>query len=230
MSVRDSSGRHFSLCVGRQLGSGGYEIAKQVSEKLGLKFYDKEVLVEAARASGLAAGLFLRSDEEKNSPSSYSSFGQFLQGSSRYGLQALYYSGFDDRTYFHLTSQTIQKLATEADCLFVGRCAEYILRDAPLMLSVFIAADKKDRIERICRRQGVNENDAHKLIRSVDKKRAAYHDFYCDKRWGQAATYDLCINTSCMGMDDAAKLIVDFVKHQLSKEGVEIEGGVEDSK
>ena len=205
----------YNLCLGRQLGSGGYEIACALSKRLGLKLYDKEVLLEAAKTSGVVPAMFLSSDEERSGSGRGALLGQLFAGGTRLTAGPGYYAAFDSKALFHIMSQTIQQLAEGGGCLFVGRCAEYILRHRCDVVSVFIAADKQDRIKRIADKEQISETRAHSMINRVDKRRAAYHDFYCDKRWGQPSTYDLCINTSRIGIDYAIEMIASFVERRI---------------
>lgn len=207
-----------NICLGRQLGSGGYEIAKRVAERLELQLYDKEVLREAARESGVVPAMFLRSDEEKSGRWRGAAASSLFASGARLGANMGYTAAFDSKALFHIMSETIQRLAAEGNCLFVGRCAEYILRERGDVVSVFVAADKKDRIARVARLEGIGEKEARHLINNVDKRRAEYHDFYAHERWGQPSTYDLCINTSRCGLEVAVDIIVDFVERRVRSE------------
>ena len=162
----------FAVCLGRQLGSGGHQIAKELAERLHLKFYDRELLYVAASKSGYSRELFEKSDEEKSSM----------------------------HTFF--TS------------IFVGRCAEYILRAKERMASVFISADAADRMERVSRDRGISRDEARKVISNNDKRRSSFHNFYSEKRWGEASTYDLCINSSRLGLDATRELIEGYIRQR----------------
>lgn len=205
----------YCLCLGRQLGSGGYEIARRLAGRLGLQLFDKEVLLEAAKASGVVPAMFLGSDEERSGRRRGALMGGLFASGMRLWADSGYTSAFDSKALFHIMSETIQRLAEEGNCLFVGRCAEYILRYRTDVVSVFIAADKQDRIARVAHAEGIGEREAHRMINRVDKQRAAYHDFYAHGRWGQPSTYDLCINTSRCGLDDAVEIIVGYVKRRV---------------
>ena len=117
---------------------------------------------------------------------------------------------------FKIQSDVIRKLATEHSCLFVGRCADYILRDFPNCVNVFISASKEFRIKRVCDMYKVKEEEAAKLIEDADKKRAIYYNYYSYKKWGAAATYHLCIDSSVLGIDKTVEFIKDFVKAKIS--------------
>ncbi len=175
------------ITIGRQLAAGGREIGKRVAEALNLQYYDCELLTEAAKASGINPALFRNADE------SHDLF-----------LCAL---GSRNAELFQIQSETIQKLANEQNCLFIGRCADFVLRDNPACLNVFLTADLADRVARIMKAQNLTEKQATELINKTERKRAEYYNFYTGKTWGAASSYDLCINTSRLSIDEIVELI-----------------------
>ncbi len=198
---------YFSVCLGRQLGSGGYIIGQTIAQELGLKFYDKELIYAAAEKSGYSKELFEKSDEERSVIRSFfTNCFPFLGNVDFYGNQV------NEEALFSILSQTIRELAGKNNCLFVGRCAEYILRHHPNMASIFISADMNDRIQRIAEKKGVSHDRAKHLATHNDKNRAIFHDFYSNNQWGHASTYDLCINSTRLGVDETAKLAIQFIK------------------
>ena len=123
----------------------------------------------------------------------------------------------DEDALFRILSETIRQIASEENCLFVGRCAEYILRERQdRLLSVFICADAEDRVARLCELRGIKPDAARKLIQTNDKRRAAFHDFYSNHQWGRAATYDLCINQSRLGMEGTKRFLLEYVKRRFN--------------
>ncbi len=116
---------------------------------------------------------------------------------------------------FRLQSEAIRKAASERSCVFIGRCADYVLRDYPRCVNVFIAADAEDRIRRICEDDGVDRQEAQRKMEAGDRKRAEYYNFYSRKKWGAAATYDLCLNSSVLGIEDTVGFIIDFARKKL---------------
>ncbi len=196
------------ITLSRQFGSGGGEIAKKVSQKLDIKYVDKAILAEAASASGIAKEHFEKADERRTTNS-------FL-----FSLAAAHYMGTsspvqltdiitDDKLYIH-TADAIKRLAGEP-CIIVGRCADDILSDRPI-LRVYVYADMKSRIERIEKLYDLNEKAATTLIKKTDKKRANYYNFYTSKTWGDAQNYDLCINSDVLGIDGTAEMICSFAR------------------
>lgn len=116
---------------------------------------------------------------------------------------------------FKIQSDVIRKLAEEKSCLFVGRCADYILRDNPRCVNVFISASLEDRIERVMSRRHITREDAEALIEKVDKKRASYYNYYSYNTWGAAATYHLCIDSSVLGVEGTVEFIKSFAIQRL---------------
>ena len=204
----------YSICLGRQLGSGGSEIAKYIAEQLGFRFYDRELLYAAAAKSGYDRKLFEKSDEEKSELHTFfTNLIPFISSTDYYGNQV------DEDSLFRILSETIRSIANEENCLFVGRCAEYILRDHKnTMFSVFISADSEARIHRLCEMRKIKVEAAHKLIQTNDKRRSAFHDFYSTHQWGKASTYDMCLNTSRIGVDEAKKLILEYARRRFNIE------------
>ena len=201
--------KQFVITIGRQPGSGGKEVAEALARELGVKVYDKALLKEAAQASGFDASLFERADECEST----SLFGGIF---SIHGSISEYLTGgscIDNDKLFEIQSEAICNIAQSESCIIVGRCAEYVLRDHPAMLSVFITADHNDRVERIMRTEGLEREAAVEFIEKNDKKRRSYHDYYATTHWGEACSYDLCVNVSRLGI----AATVDFLKQYILK-------------
>lgn len=197
-----------AITIGRQFGSGGGEIGRLVAERLGYNYYDKELILKAARESGISTALLANADER--TPSFVENLFAWTGISS-----ASIFSGNATMTLdnlYMLQSSIIRKIADESSCVIVGRSAEYALRHHQRLLSVFIYADIDRRIERIMARQpGISPSDAEQLAHKNDRLRANYYDYYTDKRWGQCESYDLSINSGTLGIDVAVQLIIDTV-------------------
>ena len=189
------------ICIGRQLGSGGHEIGERLASRLGYSFYDKELIKLASAESGLSSDVFERADERIN----HTMFdGVFYMSDNCLRNDAL----------FKIQSDVIRDLAEKESSVFVGRCADYILKDFSGVVSVFISANIEDRIRRVMEHNDLSENEAHSLIERTDKKRAAYYDFYSNKIWGKADSYDLCINSSVLGVDETVDFLFRFVQEK----------------
>ena len=193
--------------IGRQFSSGGRYISKILCEEFGCRYFDKEILDLAAKESGFSPDVFKKSDEKKS----------FIH--TLYHLHApmlsddnFYNNKFSEESLFKFQCDAIRKAASQGSCLFIGRCADYVLRDEPNTVSIFLAADMEDRISRTMERYNMDEESARKTISKKDSTRASYYNYYTGKKWGAAESYDLCINTSIFGLDETAKFIADFIR------------------
>lgn len=198
--------KDYVITIGRQLGSGGRIIGEKLAAQLGISFYDKELIQIAAQESGLGKEYFEQADEKKN----YSIFGGLfgLRGTIAEEPFSTYY--LNNETLFKIQSDVIRKLAEKGSCLFVGRCADYVLAGNPRCLNVFIFADMKDRIKRIAELQKITAEKAGDYIEKADKKRAGYYNYFSNKVWGVAESYHLCVNSSVLGIDETVNLIHQF--------------------
>lgn len=200
------------ICVGRQLGSGGCEIAKKLSEAFGCKYYDQELLGMAAQRSGFSEKIFEREDEQHGILKSL--FSMFSAGST--GTNAFYGNSISQENLFQIQSEVIWKAAKEDSCVFVGRCADYILRKKPNIFSVFITANDEDRIKVVAERLGSDLDTARKYIEKKEEARASYYNYYTSKKWGASQSYDMCINSSLLGIDRTAKVIEQVIRDRQS--------------
>jgi len=192
----------FVITIGRQLGSGGKQIGEHLARSLGIACYDKELINLASKESGLGAEFFERADEK----SSYSILGHFFGFRSGFiGNSGANY--LCNEMLFKIQSDVIRQIAEKESCIFVGRCADYILRDHPRCLKIFITAETEDRIARLCGLEKISDKDAKTLIEQADRRRSAYYNYYSNKTWGAAASYDLCINSSILGVEQTAEFI-----------------------
>ena len=190
----------FVITIGREYGSGGRFVGKLVAERLGIPFYDSELLVKAAKESGLSEAIFKSFDEKKDG---------FL-GS---GIGLYSYDMTLSQKVFLAQFDTIKKIAAEESCVIVGRCADYVLKDYPNLVSVFVCALMVDKIDRAVKYYGLNPDKAENLIYKQDKKRKSYYNFYTDREWGKASNYDLCIN-SRVGVESAVDAIEAYVRRR----------------
>lgn len=189
------------ISIGRQHGSGGREIARLLAQELGIKCYDKEIVDEAAKHSDFSRDLINAYDEKRMSAFMLHAGGYGLNENFRLNMQVVS-AQFD----------AIRKIASKGDCIFVGRCADYILRDRSDLVSVFILGDMDERLKCLERRQGLDVAAARKKIKEVDKDRSSFYKYYSDQVWGDAQNYDLCINSSRLGVEGTVKVIMDYIK------------------
>ena len=204
----------FVVNVGRQLGSGGKEIAEKLAAKLGVNFYDKELVNLAAKESGLCSEFFENADEAASS---------FSLG----GLFGMRFSFYNDITYtgtnclshdslFKIQSDVIRHLADTRSCVFVGRCADYILRDRGNVVNIFTSAPMRVRVNNVSRKFSITQEEAEAQIEKQDRKRSSYYNYYTYKEWGHSSSYDICIDSSILGIDETVNILYDFVMRSLS--------------
>jgi len=201
----------FVINIGRQLGSGGRQIGEKLADGFGIGFYDKELIQLASKESGLGKEFFERADEK----SSFSFIGGLLGLRTNISNEVYTNNYLTNETFFKIQSDVIRELAGKESCVFVGRCADYILRDNPSCINVFITADTEDRIKRVAQTYQLSLDKAQELIVKTDKKRSEYYNFYSNKIWGEAKSYHLCINSSVLGMDQTVAFITQFIKQRL---------------
>lgn len=189
--------------IGRQFGSGGKLVALKISEILGIPVYDNELISRAADESGFSKELFERSDEKRSifNISSFFDTGRF--GGARN------YVG--DNELFKIQSEVIRNLAAKGSAIFVGRCSNYILRDLKC-LDVFVTAPSEDRVKRVSERLNISPEEARSRTSRQDRTRETYYNFFTFGNWGAASDYDLCIDSSILGIDGTAGFIIDFGK------------------
>lgn len=192
----------YVITIGREYGSGGRFIGKKLAEKLGISFYDNELLQKAAEVSGLSEAVFQNYDEKKD--------GFLATGMGMYSYdmslgQKVFLAQFD----------AIKRIAENESCVIVGRCADYVLKDMPNVINVFICAPMEKKVERAVQYYDINPNKAAQQLVKMDKKRKGYYNFYTDMDWGKANNYDLCINSK-IGIDQSVDAIIAYVRAVLN--------------
>lgn len=203
----------FIINIGRSLGSGGRAIGHILAKEFDIAYYDREILNLAAKESGFCPEVFERSDEKNRFLRTLGNIIPFFGGGSTY-----YNNELSNENLFRLQSEAIRKAAADHSCIFIGRCADYVLRDFPRCVNVFITADMADRISSVVKRNGCTENEARSIIERGDKERADFYNFYSSGTWGAASTYHLCINSSVLGIDRTAEYIKQFIIDKLGFE------------
>ena len=202
------------LTIGRQFGSGGREIGKRLAKELGIGYYDKELITMAAQESGLCEEIFYKADERTSKRFSYA----FTMGYTSFmgGMLTPYNNVLSNDGLFKIQSDAIRKLAAKESCVMVGRCADYILRDDPNCISFFVHSSAESRIRLITQRQGVTVEEAKALMEKNDKSRAAYYNYYTNKTWGAASSYNFSIEVSVLGIDETVAFMKSFVERKIS--------------
>ena len=199
--------KNIIINVGRQLGSGGHDIGRMLALDFAAKYYDRELLNLAAKESGFSEKIFEQNDEKKGFFR-----GLFNMGSPHVNSGSLYKSNFSQESLFQFQSDAIRKAAKEGSCVFVGRCADYVLRDFPNVVNIFITASMEYRVEQIMNKQHLDEEAARAFIEKRENQRAEYYNYYTGKKWGHAASYDLCIDSSILGLVETEKIIAEFIR------------------
>lgn len=204
--------KNYAICIGRQIGSGGRAVSKIVAEKLGINVYDRKLLKSAAEQSGFSEEFFEKADEEKTRRPLRSLFMNHLTGG---GYMAENY--MSNESIFQLQSEAIKRIFEQESCLFIGRCAEYVLRDTGRTFSVFLVATPEDRIRNIIKHDGgeITEKQARSLMEDADRKRSAYYNYFTGKKWGDATAYDMCLSTSVFSEEECADIIIDIARRKL---------------
>ncbi len=212
--------KHYVIVIGRQFGSGGHEIGVKLAEKLGIPLYDKEILAHIAEEQGLTPDRLDTMDERLRT-------GHMLN----VGIQAQKYLSFNPAMMFETDvssmisrdqifewqSLKIRELAAKGSCIIIGRCADYILRDDPDLISVFISAPlilREARIARLYPDHPRENYETHlQFLQKTDKARASYYSFHTDRDWGSIDNYHLCIDSSKLGIDGTVELLANYVAH-----------------
>lgn len=203
----------FVINIGRQFGSGGRRIGELLAARLGIRLYDKELINLAAEQSGFGIEHFEKADEQerKGMLTTLIGWSRTLAGGFTPTRDPL-----SNEALFKIQSDVIRSVAERESCIFVGRCADYILRDHPRALNIFVTASDEARIRRITDRSGCSEEEARRLLERVDAGRAHYYDYYTSRTWGAAATYHLCIDSSAAGDEQTAEFILACAAHKLN--------------
>lgn len=198
------------ITIGREFGSGGHAIAKELSNIMGIPMYDKDLITLAAKNSGYNENVLRDIDETATNSLLYN-----LSMGVHHHLPLM--AGTHDMPItdkaFIICSQIIKELAEKESCIIVGRCADSILRDHENLFTVFIHGDLEKRIDRICEYEKCSRTEGANIIKKADRKRAAYHNYYADTKWGTAKAYDLCINSK-IGIEKAAEIIKYAAEHK----------------
>lgn len=188
------------ITISREYGSGGRYIGRLIADKLGIKFYDKDLITRVSENTGLSEE-YIENNEQKR---------KLLEG-----LNNGYYSGVNNSDeLFVKESEVIREIAKESSCVIIGRCSDFILKDNNNVIKVFVYSSMKDKIKRITEFYGIEEKKAEKEIEKINSLRANHYRYYTEKEWANHANYDICINSDFLGVEKAADLICDLVKEK----------------
>ena len=197
------------ITIGRQYGSGGREIGEKLAKRLEIPFYDKELLERAANDSGICKELFENHDEKPTNSFLYS----LVMDTYSFGYSSAAFTDMPiNHKVFLAQFEAVKKLAAEGPCVMVGRCADYALSELSNCFSVFIHSDMESRIRRIAQKYGMKDNKARDAIQKTDKSRSSYYNYYTNKRWGDASSYHLSIDSGKLGIDKTVECIIQTLK------------------
>lgn len=197
------------ITIGRQFGSGGRYVGRLLAERLGIPYYDKELLAEAAKDSGICEEIIEDHDEKPNRSLLFS----MVMGMQMHSDTSSVYMDMPlSHKIFLAQFDAIRRIASEGPCVIVGRCGDYVLRDKPNAVHVFVKADMASKVERAVKYYGVDPLKAEDVIRKADKQRASYYNYYATSDWGDVNNYDLCVDTGRLGVEGAVELIARYVE------------------
>ena len=200
------------ITISREFGSGGRLIGRKLADKLGVPYYDKELLDRIAEESGFSKEMIEGAEKKAKNSFLYSLASAI--GTGEAGPETL---SLNER-FFLAQFETIRKIADEGSCVIVGRCADYILRGIPQAVNVFIYAEEEDKIKRAVEEYGVSENEVRKVMRDTDKARANYYAYHTGRRWGDYLNYNLCIDSGYLSIDDIVDLIIEYSEKMIERE------------
>lgn len=199
------------ITVGRQYGSGGRAIGKKLAEALGISFYNREIIELAAKRSGMSEEAFEKVDETAASSLLYS----IATGSYMFGnyVSPQVDLPLNDKLFI-MQSEIIKSIAAKESCVIVGRCADYILKDRTDVINIFIHADKETRKKRAINEYGIAPNKVENYLNKIDKKRNTYYNYYTGEKWGYSTNYDLCLDSSLLGIEGCVHIIENLIKER----------------
>lgn len=212
-NLKKSVMSHYVITIGRELGSGGKAIGQLMAKELGISVYDSRLIEMAAKESGLNPEIFKGADEVPGKGLFSSAMSAITSPFEM--LSNFYTNSVSNESLFQVQTEIILNKAETEDCIIVGRCADYILRSHPRHLNIFVRGNYEDRVKFVSDRDIISKEHASEIIDKIDNQRSQYHDFYCETNWGDARAYDICINSSVLGIEGTAKYLLEFAKKAL---------------
>ena len=200
----------FVITIGRELGSGGKAIGEIIAKELNIPIYDSYLIDMAAKESGFNTELFKKADEKAGKGLASAMMRSIASPFST--LSNYYDSSVSNESLFQVQTDIILKKAAAESCIIVGRCGDYILRNHPHHLRIFIRADYDDRVKFVCEHDSVTPAKARQIIDKTDNQRSEYHNFYSETNWGDSRAYDICVNSSLLGMEGTADFLLNFAR------------------
>ena len=192
------------ITISRQYGSGGREIGRRLAERLGIPYYDKELIILAAERSGYARSLFEEADQKASNSMIFS----LMRAGSMVNSYDL---PLNDKIYL-IQSGVIQQVARQGSCVIVGRCADYVLQDRFPCVNVFIHAALQNRMDRAVKVYGLSPDDVQSVLLKTDKRRETYYNYYTGRKYGDARNYTLSLDSLGVGIENAVRVMADYVE------------------
>ena len=197
------------ITISREAYCGGDEFAKELAEKLGFKLYNREIIARASEKSGIHEDHFEFAEKRPTNSVLYSVvMGMYSSRGAYVKLDDV----FTDDKIYKVQAEIIRDMAKDGNCIFVGRCSDYILRHNPKCVNIFLHGNEDDRAARVMKEQNVSESEAKKIVSRADKKRRSYYNYYTNREWGEMSNYDLALNLSSIAEDKAVDLVIDFLE------------------
>lgn len=196
-STDNKLNKHIVVTISREYGSGGRYIGRLIADKLGIKFYDKDLVTKISKKTGLTEEYIENNEQTRSTLAT-------LGGTELTNADELFIS----------ESQEIEKLADKESCVIIGRCSDFVLKDRDDVLKIFIYSSMEDKIKRAIEFYGVNKEKAEKEIKKIDKLRANHYKYYTEREWKDYSNYDLCINSDNLGVEKSADLICKIIKEK----------------
>ena len=199
-STNNKLTKHIVITIAREYGSGGRYIGRLIADKLGIKFYDKDFVTTLSEQTGLSEEYIENNEQRRNT------------------LDALnngyYFNLSNSDELFVKESKLIKELAEKESCVIIGRCSDFILKDNEDTINIFVYSNMEDKVKRVVERYGINQKDAEKEIKNIDKQRSNHYKHYTGKKWGENQNYDLCINSDALGVEKSADLICEMIMNR----------------
>ena len=200
--------KDFIITISRENGSGGEMIAKMISEKLSVPYYDKDLITLSAKESGFSEEVFETMEKKPTTSFLYAISTSYMMGSPVFGGIEL---PLADKAFL-AQANVIKDLAKKGSMIVVGRCSNYVLKEYPNVINIFIYGDLKDRVEKYAKDNNIEKEEAESLVVKLDKRRSSFYNYYTSLKWGRANDYDLMINPFKIGFENACELICDYIK------------------
>ena len=202
---------HLIITISREYGSGGREIGRQLASRLGIAYYDKKLIIQEEKKSGIDENLFDNVEERANDSLIYSlAMGLYASANHTVNIADL---TMNDRIY-KVQSDVIKQVASEGPCVIVGRCADHILRGLPNCVNLFIHASMENRARRAIEVYKQPEDGILDLLVRMDKRRRSYHNYYSDEKWGDAHSYHISLDSGVIGIEAAVEVILCYLSHR----------------